>query len=136
MDKGRAMATVSMACGLILLSTLAPTAMATSPVFPTTVLVQSGMKYATIGGYSGVLVNYTSSISTSFVAFVYIDLVNSAGQTVYWNVGYCSFAANQKVQCFVPISSTGPGGDYTASAFATTTSNVPVSSSGSLSITI
>jgi hypothetical protein len=93
------------------------------------------MKETTIGQYTGVLVNYTNGFSTQFNSFVYMDLVNQAGQTVYWSVSTCSFSAGKGAQCFVAFSS-APSGNYTADLFATSESSVPVSTTSSLAVTI
>ncbi|MDE1852985.1 MAG: hypothetical protein KGI38_04455 [Thaumarchaeota archaeon] len=136
MSSVRSGAVFALAGALILLSAFTPMVTASSPTYATSAITQSGIKQTTINGYPGVLVNYTSTFTTSFGAFVYLDLMNSAGQTVYWNVGYCSFSASQQVQCFVAIAATVAAGSYTAKVFATTTTNVPVSTTGSLSVTL
>jgi methionine-rich copper-binding protein CopC len=94
------------------------------------------MKQATIGPSSGVLVNFTSSLTSAFTAFVYLDLVNSAGQTVNVNYANCNLQQGQPTQCFVNLSSSIPSGNYTAKLFAVTTDNVPVSTTGTLRVTV
>jgi len=110
-------------------------AFASAPPYLTTSVTQSGAKQTTIGSYNGVLVNYTSTFASS-VAFVYLDLVNSAGQTVYWNVCSSSLTAGQQSQCFVTISAAVASGNYTAWVFVTTNSGISVSASGSVKVTI
>ena len=127
---------IVLAVTLVLLSAILPVAGLSTASYLTTGIKQSGMKQATIHGYSGILVNYTSSYSSSFTAFLYVNVVNSAGQTVYWNIASCSFNPNQMVPCFVTLSSSVPAGTYTARVFATSTSNVPVSVTSSLSVTL
>ena len=127
---------LGMLAGLLMLSMVMPVASGASTSYLTTGLVQSNIKQTAISGYDGVLVNYTNTYSSSFGAFVYLDLVNSAGQTVYWNVGGCSFSARQTASCFVVISSAVPKGVYTAQVFAATSTDVPVSASGSLKVTV
>lgn len=126
-------ASIVFALGLVGLSAVAPATSQTA-TYMTTGLVQSGIKQSTIGGYNGVLVNYTSSYSSSFTALVYMDVINSLGQSVSWSVVTCSFSANQKVACFVVASSAIPTGMYTANVFATTSSSVPVSVTSSLPV--
>ena len=121
---------------LLALSMVVPAASGVSPTYLTTGITQSSIKQTVIGTYDGVLVGYTNTYSSSFGAFVYLDLVNAAGQTTYWNLGSCSFAAHQTVQCFVTISPSVPKGTYTALVFATTETSVPVSASGSLKVTV
>ena len=127
---------LGLAIGVLALSLAMPVANGASPSYLTTALTQSAIRQATISGYNGVIVNYTNTYSSSFGAFVYLDLVNSAGQAIYWNVGYCSFSAHQEALCFVLISSAVPKGNYTAWVFATTNSSIPVSLPGSLKVTI
>ncbi len=124
----------------VLLTAVAPAARAwpgpaSPPPYLTTTVTQSGVKQATLGGYPGVFVNNTSSSSSSFSGFVYLDLVNSAGQTVYWGLTGCNFAAGQTVGCFVEIFTPIPAGTYTATVFATATSSVPVSVPSTLPVT-
>ena len=78
---------LGMLAGLLMLSMAVPVANGVSTSYLTTGLVQSNIKQPAIRGYDGVLVNYTHTYSSAFGAFGYLDLVNSAGQTVYWNVG-------------------------------------------------
>jgi len=108
---------------------------ATSP-YLTIGVTRSAIKQSIVGGVNGVLVNYTSSYSKSIGTFVYLDLANSGGQTVYWNVATCAFAATQKVQCFVPIASTVAKGIYNATVFVTTNSSVPISATSSIQVTL
>lgn len=125
------------AFSMVMLSAMAPAWPYASPSsYLTTGVTQSGIKQTIIGGYTGVLVNYTNSYSSSFSGFVYLDVVNSAGQTVYWNLTSCPFNAAQKAQCFVAISPSPAAGNYTASVFATTTSSVPVSASSPMKLTL
>ncbi|MDG6982553.1 MAG: hypothetical protein JRM74_03770 [Nitrososphaerota archaeon] len=128
-------AALLLAVGMMLLSA-APLGSAAAPTHLTNGVSQSGMKLATIDTYQGVVVNYTSTYSTAFDSFVYLTLVNHAGQVVYWNVASCSFSAAQEVQCFVSISPAVPSGTYTAMAFATTDTGVPVSVVSSHTVTL
>jgi hypothetical protein len=120
---------------LLLSLTVVPVGYAAGLTYPTSAITQSGMKETTIGQYTGVLVNYTNGLSTQFNSFVYMDLVNQAGQTVYWSVSTCSFSAGKEAQCFVAFS-LAPSGNYTADLFATSESSVPVSTTSSLAVTI
>lgn len=121
---------------LLAFSLAAPVANGASDKYLTVALTQSGMKQSTIGGYDGILANFTNTYTTPVTAFVYMDLVNSAGQTIYWNVGSCSFSASQKAQCFVTILPSVPRGTYTAWLFATTNSSVPISTFSSVQVTV
>lgn len=113
-----------------------PAGFAAGPTYPTSAVMQSGMKETTIAGYSGVLINYTNGLSTRLSSFVYVYLVNRAGQTIYWGVGSCNFSAGEEVQWFAVFSSTVSSGNYTANLFVTTSTGVPVSTTSSLSVTV
>ena len=125
-----------LALGVLLVATTVPAALGSTTAYLTVTVAPSGAKQATINGYDGVLANYTSSASSRMSGFVYLDLANSVGQTVYWNVAYCSFTASQETQCFVVISSTVPKGNYTATVFATTNSSIPISTASSYEVRI
>jgi hypothetical protein len=122
--------------GFVLVLGLVPSINATSSTYLTTGITQSGMKQASISGYNGVLVNYTNTYPSSFGAFVYLDLTNAAGQTVYWYLTYFPFAAGQMGQPFVQISASVPAGNYTAWVFVATTSGIPVSTLSSVKVTL
>ena len=92
------------------------------------------MKQASIRGFSGVLVNYTNGFPASFTALVYLDLVNSEGQTAGVSLGTCGFQGNQTVSCFVTLPISVPTGNYTAWIFATSLANVPVSIESSIRV--
>jgi hypothetical protein len=114
------------ACFALVLA-IAPSGNAITAPYLTTGLNASSAKQSTIAGFNGVLLNYTNSYSSPTAVFIYLDLLNQAGQTTYWNVGYFSFNANQKVSCFIAVSPSVPAGNYSAKVFATTTSGIPVS---------
>jgi len=134
--RSRSLGLTLLAACILALSTAVPAVNGATNPYLTVGIIQSAIKQSTVNGIAGVLVNYTSSYSTSIGTFVYLDLANSAGQTVYWNVGTCAFTADQKVQCFVPIASTVAKGNYTASVFVTTNSNIPISRTTSLQVTL
>lgn len=108
----------------------------TPPAYSVSSLSQTGIKHTSIGGYSVVKVNYTSSFTAHFVSLVYLDLTNKAGQTVYVSIVSGNFSASGKLSFFLPLSSTLAAGNYTAKVFATSTSNVPVSTTGTLKFTV
>jgi methionine-rich copper-binding protein CopC len=126
----------AVALSVVLFSVALPAFAQSAPAFPTTAVTTSGIQQATIGPSKGVLVNYTSSLTSPLTAFVYLDLVNSAGQTVYVNIASCNLQQGQLAQCFVSLSSSIPAGAYTAKLFAVTTDSVPVSTTGTLQVTI
>ncbi len=135
MDR-RVLGLTFLAASLLTVSLAVPIVNGATSAYLTIGITQSAIKQTTVNGFSGVLVNYTSTYSASIGTFIYLDLVNSGGQTVYWNVGTCNFAANQRVQCFVPIVSAVAKGMYTASVFVTTNSSIPISATSSLQVTL
>ena len=118
---------VAVAIALLAFSTAGPIATSATSTYLTNGIILSGMKQSSIGGYEGVIANYSNHFSSQMNTVVYLDLINSAGQTVYWNRSTCYFGANQEAQCYVLISSAVPKGVYAAYMFITTPSNVPIS---------
>ena len=132
-------AAVSVALALValpLILGLTAPSVAASPTYPTTTVSQAGMTETTLNGLSGVLVNCNSTAASSFSGILYLDLTNAQGQTVYWNRDSCNFAQGVAVLCFVSISSTVPAGTYTATTFVATTTDVPISTSSTFSLTV
>jgi hypothetical protein len=119
-----------------LVSFAASSALAASPAYPTSDLALKGLKQTTVGGYTGVLANYTSSFAYAFTGFVYLDLTNAAGQTVYLAVGTCSFEQGALSQCFVPMATTLSSGTYTAHVFVTTSTDIAISITGALNVVL
>jgi hypothetical protein len=112
---------------VLLTLVLAPMASATSPApFLTTGLTHSMAAQGTLAGFQGVTINYTDTRSTGVFAFVYMDLTNSAGQTVLVQATTGNFTAGQSLVLFLPISGVGTG-TYSASVFATNIDGVPIS---------
>ena len=126
---------ITLLLGLSLLSVL-PANAAPSPTYSTSSITASSVAEASLAGYQGVLVNYTSSFSANFTAFVFVDLYNQAGQSLFVNVATCAFSAAQEVPCFVPFYPSVPAGSYTATVFAASNASVPVSTTSTLSINL
>src|SRR5579863_8730199 len=124
MQRGSLVLGLCVATCLTLVLIAVPPALATSPTYSTSSIVKSAMVQTKISGYEGVLVNYTSSFPTSTNGFVYMDLTNSAGETVAWNVGSCEFAPAATAQCFVLIPQSVSTGTYSASVFVVTSTGV------------
>ena len=120
----------------VLVLFVVPAVAAAAPTYPTTGVARNSIAQTRIGGYQGVLVNYTSTFTSSFDAFVYMDLTNAAGQTVGWNVGYCNFAPSASAKCFVAVPITLASGTYTAHVFAATSTGVAVSVESTVTVTI
>ncbi len=127
---------LSLAACTTLVLLVVPAALAATPAYPATAVTATGIVQTKLSGYQGVLVNYSSTFSTSFSGFVYMDLTNTAGQTVVWNVAYCGFSASAKAQCFVSIPTSTATGTYTALVFVTTSTGVAVSSTSSVKVTV
>jgi hypothetical protein len=119
---------------VVLLTVIPASLSATPPPYLTTGLVASGLKWTSIAGYQGIEINYTNSYSAPQTAIILVDITNSAGQTSVVAAGAASFSANQLVICFVPVVGLTAGATYSASVFATTTSNVPISTVSTLQV--
>lgn len=136
MRKSNANLALGLTACIALVILVAPAVFAAAPTYPANAITKTAIVQAKIGGYQGVLVNYTSSFSSSFDGFVYMDLTNSAGQTVAWAAGYCSFSPGAKAQCFAAVPLSLASGSYTASVFVVTSTGVTVSGTSSLKVTI
>ena len=84
----------------------------------------------------GVTINYTSTYTSPFVAMVYLDVVNSAGQTVGVSIGSVNFSTNETIAAFVAFPSSGLNGTFTAKVFAVSNTGVPVSVTSSMNVTL
>jgi len=116
-----------LALSLSVLMLTVPSVGQTAPAYLTTSVTSTGMKQTILGGYSGVLLNYTNTLSSPLTTLIYMDVLNSAGQVAGVNVATCNFASNQTVRCFVVFPPSVPSGNYTVEVFATTPSGVPIS---------
>jgi hypothetical protein len=103
--------------------------------FALSVIINSAVK-STIGGYTGVSVSATNIWSSSQNLVVFAVWKNSAGQTVAVSTGGLTLAPGATATAFAPLGNPLPSGTYTVSVFAITTTNNPVSSSTSVSVTI
>jgi hypothetical protein len=103
-----------------------PAAAQPPPPFLTTGLVPSGMKFDCTTAFPGFSINYTSTYTSSFTAIVIADLINTTGQTVAIGAGELNLSAHQQGEQFIPFVS-DIATNYTAVAFATSLSGVPVS---------
>ena len=121
---------------LFVLTTAVPMTGGATAKYLTTDATLSSAQQKVIGGYDGVLINYTSAIPSDVTVVVYLDLVNQAGQTVYWNSDSGSLHFTQTNQCFVLISSAAPSGTYGAYFFATTSTGVPISAYKGILVTV
>jgi hypothetical protein len=126
-------ASVFVAVGLLVLAAAVP---AFASTYLTTTVTSTGLKQTTLSGYDLIRVNYTDSSSASFTGFVYLDLFNSTGRSVFVSIGSCSFVPSQGSACYVALPLTVRPGTYSAKVFATTTENVPISTASSLQVTL
>jgi len=126
-------APVFVAVCLLILAGAVP-AFATS--YLTTTVAPTGLKQTTLNGFGLVQVNYTDSSSASFTGFIYLDLFNSTGRSVFVGIGSCAFVPSQDSTCYVALPLSISPGTYTAKVFTTTTENVPVSISSSLQVAL
>jgi hypothetical protein len=93
-------------------------------------------KYTTIGGFNGIAANFTNMWSTSLNLVVFAVWKNSAGQTVAVTTGGLTLASGATAQAFAPLTSPLPSGTYTVNIFVVTTSNQPVSTTTTVTITV
>jgi hypothetical protein len=126
-------ASVFVAVGILILAGAVP-AFATG--YLTTTVMPTGLKQTTLSGYDLVRANYTDSSSTSFTGFIYLDLFNSTGRSIFVSIGSCAFVPSQGSTCYVALPLSISPGAYTAKVFATTTENVPISTASSLEVTL
>ena len=124
-----------MAC-LVLALFVVPAAVASSPTYSTGTVSSSGAVQAKVGGYEGVIANFTSAQASSLDGFVYMDLTNAAGQTIAWSIGYCNLSPKATTQCFVSFPLSLASGTYTATMFVTTSTGVAISLTSSLKVTV
>jgi len=135
--KGSLYIVLAVVLGVLLVSATVPAAAQTAPTFTVTSVTESRMRQATIGGYTGVVVNYTSHLGGGYLVLVYLTLVNATtGQAAYVGVGSCNLPPGQQTQCFVATSPSVPTGIYTASVFAVNTDNVPLSTTSTLQVAV
>jgi len=126
MPQRRLCRSLALGLGFAILMLALPAVSQTAPSYLTTSVTSTGMKQTGIGGFNGVLVNYTNTLSSPLTVLVYMDVMNPAGQVAGVNAASCNFAANQTVRCFAVFPSSVPSGNYSIQVFATTASGVPI----------
>ena len=90
----------------------------------------------TLGGFSGVCVNYQNLNPTSQSVVVFAVFKNSAGQTAGIGSGSATFAAGQTQSVFIANPIGLASGTYSVNLFVFTTGNLPVSISTTISVTV
>ena len=120
---------------VVLLLVTAPVSNAAAQTFSTSGFASLHATETTQQGTEGVLVNYNNTMSSAVVAFVYLDLTNSAGQTVFVQASGGSFAAGENKTIFFGLTGV-QSGTYVASVFVVTSAFVPVSTATSVQVVL
>jgi len=103
--------------------------------FADSIIINSAAK-STLGSFTGMSVSATNLWSTSQNLVVFAVWKNGAGQTVAVSTGGLTLAAGATGTAFAPLAGGLPSGSYSVSVFVITTSNNPVSSTTSTSVTL
>ncbi len=127
---------ISAVLALMLASLAAPVSAQAPSAYLTNGLTLNGLKQVQLGGYPGVEANFTNSYPFSFTAILYMDIMNSKGQTVSVSAGTSTFGANATLSSFLAVQPGVATGNYTAVVFAASTTGAPVSIAGSLHISL
>jgi len=90
---------------------------------------------STVGGYTGVTATFTNEWSSSQSIIVFAVWKNSLGQTVYISASTATLAAGASQAFFLPEVGLASG-SYTVNVSVWTTSNLPVSSQTSLTVSV
>ena len=90
----------------------------------------------TLGGFSGVCVNYQNLNPTTQSVVVFAVFKNSAGQTAGIGTSSATFNAGATQSMFIADPVGLASGSYSVSIFVFTTGNLPVSASTSISVTV
>ncbi|MDE1852988.1 MAG: hypothetical protein KGI38_04470 [Thaumarchaeota archaeon] len=99
-------------------------------------LVISGTPTSSVvGGYTGVSATYSNQWSSSQNVIVFAVWKNSAGQTVYISAGSATLATGASQAFFLPEVGLASG-TYTVNLSVWTTTNLPVSSQTTLTVTV
>jgi hypothetical protein len=92
--------------------------------------------YTTIGSFPGISVSATNIWSSSQNLVVFAVWKNGAGQTVAVATGGLTLASGATGTAFAPLTSALPSGSYTVNVFVITTSNAPVSTLTTITVTV
>ncbi|HEV2138951.1 MAG TPA: hypothetical protein VGR53_08915 [Nitrososphaerales archaeon] len=103
--------------------------------FSQSVVINSAT-YTTIGSFPGISVSATNIWSSSQNLVVFAVWKNGAGQTVAVATGGLTLASGATGTAFAPLTSALPSGSYTVNVFVITTSNAPVSTLTSITVTV
>ena len=130
-----ALALVALAMSGLLFVTSSPGRAQSAQPYLNTTLTATGLKWGQIGGYSGILVNYTSNFPSPLTGLVYARVLSPSNQAVAVSVGSCTFIPNQITTCFEAFSSTLATGTWRITVFASTAGEVPISGENTISLT-
>jgi hypothetical protein len=103
--------------------------------FAQSVVINSAT-YTTIGSFPGISVSATNIWSSSQNLVVFAVWKNGAGQTVAVATGGLTLASGATGTAFAPLTNALPSGSYTVNVFVITTSNNPVSSTTTITVTV
>ena len=103
--------------------------------FAVSIIINSAT-YGTLGAYKGISVSATNAWSSSQNLVIFAVWKNSAGQTVAVSTGGLTLASGATSTAFAPLVSPLPSGTYTVNVFVITTSNNPVSSTTTTSVSL
>jgi hypothetical protein len=103
--------------------------------FAQSVVINSAT-YGTLGSFNGISVTATNVWSTSQNLVVFAVWKNGGGQTVAVTTGGLTLASGATGSTFAPLAGGLPGGSYSVTVFVITTSNNPVSSTTSISVSV
>ena len=118
---------------LLLMTT--PVSNAVAPTFSTSGFVSLREIEATQSGVAGVLVNYNNTVSSAVVAFVYLDVTNSIGQTVFVQASGGTFSGGENKTIFFGLTGLQTG-SYSAAVFVVTGADVPVSTVANVQVVL
>ena len=138
MEKDNRLSIPRLAAALLTIGVFLMPTVATGTASPllTTALIPASATETTLAGYQGVEITYQNSLSNSFIAFVYLAVSNSAGQTVaVYYATTTTASTNQSSPAFVIISGL-PTGTYNGTLFAATSDGIPVSTLTKVAITL
>ncbi len=103
--------------------------------FATSVIINSAT-YTTLGAFPGISASATNIWSTSQNLIVFAVWKNGGGQTVAVTTGGLSLASGATGTAFAPLPNALPSGTYTVNVFVITTSNNPVSTQTTITVTV
>ena len=79
--------------------------------------------------------NYNNTVSSVVVAFVYLDLTNSVGQTVFVQASGGTFSGGENKTIFFGLTGLQTG-SYSAAVFVVTGADVPVSTVANVQVVL